>query len=85
MGTNASGRCLVSRTWETVAWDWRGSKDIYSEWSKLGVERLLGGLNGGGLRVVALRVRKTSRLSPRPARRTQEKCALSESIYRGPC
>ena len=29
-----------------VAIDWRGSKDIYREWSKMRVEVLLGGANG---------------------------------------
>ena len=29
-----------------VARDWRGSKDIYREWSKMGVEVLLGGVYG---------------------------------------
>jgi len=52
VGTKASGSCLARRTWGTVARDWQGSKDIYSEWSKLTVELLLGGLNSGGLGVV---------------------------------
>jgi hypothetical protein len=31
-----------------VARDWRGGKVFYREWSKLGVERTLGALNGWG-------------------------------------
>ena len=45
MGTKAREGCWARRTWGTVARDWRGSKGIYREWSKLRVELLLPVLN----------------------------------------
>lgn len=45
VGTKGRERCLARRTWGMVAPDWRGSKGNYREWSKLGVELLLAGLN----------------------------------------
>ena len=48
-----------------VARDWRGGKVFYREWSKLGVERTLGALNGeGSWGELAAEYWKTSHLSP---------------------
>ena len=76
MGTKASGRCLASRTWGTVARDWRGSKDIYSEWSKLMVELQLGALNGDGVRTVGGRPSVQDTGHPNPSS-IEATCRLS--------
>jgi hypothetical protein len=48
-----------------VARDWRGGKVFYREWSKSGVERTLGALNGeGSSEELAAKYWRTSRLSP---------------------
>jgi hypothetical protein len=60
-----TGKRTVTRTWGMVARDWRGGKVFYREWSKLGVERTLGALNGeGSWEELAPEYWKTSRLSP---------------------
>ena len=67
VGGDSSGSRLARRTWGMVARDWRGGKVFYREWSKLGVERTLGALNGeGSWEELAPEYWKTSRLAPFP-------------------
>jgi hypothetical protein len=52
-----------------VARDWRGGKVFHREWSKLGVERTLGALNGeGSWEELAPEYWKTSRRVTHPCK-----------------